>query len=112
MGKSEVELYLLEACEKLNDKFNLLAWRKNCSMKFPILSMIAKDVFSMPISIVAYESAFSTGGRILDPFRSSLTPKIVEGLILIGNWLLASCPIAEPCVVEEHAKMMIIRFKC
>ncbi|KAK3218031.1 hypothetical protein Dsin_012001 [Dipteronia sinensis] len=104
MGKSEVELYLLEACEKLNDKFDLLAWWKNCSVKFPILSMIAKDVFSMPISIVASESAFSTGGRILDPFRSSLTPKIVESLILTGNWLSASCPIAEPCVAEEHAK--------
>ncbi|TXG73336.1 hypothetical protein EZV62_001915 [Acer yangbiense] len=26
LGKSEVELYLLEACEKLNDKFDLLAW--------------------------------------------------------------------------------------
>ena len=104
MGKSEVELYLLEPCEKLNDKFDLLAWWKNCSVKFPILSMIARDVFSMPISTVASESAFSTGGRILDPFRSSLTPKIVEGLILTGNWLSASCPIAESYVAEEHAK--------
>ncbi|KAK2654614.1 hypothetical protein Ddye_014470 [Dipteronia dyeriana] len=104
MGKSEVELYLLEACEKLNDKFDLLAWWKNCSVKFPILSMTARDIFSMSISTVASESAFSTWGRIHDPFRSSLTPKIVEGLIFTGNWLSASCPIAESCVAEEHAK--------
>ncbi|KAK2648440.1 hypothetical protein Ddye_015929 [Dipteronia dyeriana] len=104
MGKSEVELYLLEACEKLNDKFDLLVWWKNSSIKFPIFSMIVKDVFSMPISTVASESALSTGRRILDPFRSSLTPKIVDGLILTGNWLSTSCPIAELCVAEEHAK--------
>ncbi|TXG57712.1 hypothetical protein EZV62_015541 [Acer yangbiense] len=95
MGKSEVELYLLEACEKLNDKFDLLAWWKNCSIKFSILSMITNDVFSMPISTVTFESAFGTEGCILDPFRSSLTLKLVEGLILTGNWLSASYPIAE-----------------
>ncbi|KAK2663186.1 hypothetical protein Ddye_001760 [Dipteronia dyeriana] len=55
IGKSEVVLYLLEACEKLNDKFDLLVWWQNCSKKFHILSMIAKDVFSMLISIVASE---------------------------------------------------------
>ncbi|KAI9176223.1 hypothetical protein LWI28_000012 [Acer negundo] len=58
----------------------------------------------MLISTVASESAFSTRGHILDPFRSSLTPKIVEGLILTGNWLSAACPIAESYVAEEHAK--------
>ncbi|KAK2658635.1 hypothetical protein Ddye_005168 [Dipteronia dyeriana] len=71
---------------------------------FPILSMVARDVFAMPVSTVASESTFSTGGLILDPFRSSLTPKIVEGLILIGNWLQTTCPIAEPRVVQEHAQ--------
>ncbi|KAK4834948.1 hypothetical protein QYF36_002924 [Acer negundo] len=84
-GKSEVDLYLLERAEKLNERFDVLAWWKNSLVKFPILSMVARDVFAMSISTVASESAFSTGGRILDPFRSSLTPKIVEGLILTGN---------------------------
>ncbi|KAK3229746.1 hypothetical protein Dsin_001627 [Dipteronia sinensis] len=103
-GKSEVDLYLLERAEKLNERFDVLAWWKNSLVKFPILSMVARDIFAMPVSTVASESAFSTGGRILDPFRSSLTPKIVEGLILTGNWLQATCPIAEPRVVQEHAQ--------
>ncbi|KAL5808132.1 hypothetical protein ACOSQ3_028823 [Xanthoceras sorbifolium] len=102
--QNELELYLMENCVKFNDRFDILAWWKNSIAKFPILSLIAKDVFAMPISTVTSESAFSTGGRILDPFRSSLTPKMVEGLILTGNWLQANHPIAEPHVIQEHAR--------
>ncbi|TXG46355.1 hypothetical protein EZV62_028145 [Acer yangbiense] len=58
--KSEVELYLLECVENLNDRFDVFACWKNSLVKFPILSMIARDVLTMPISTVASKSAFST----------------------------------------------------
>ena len=58
--------------------------------RFPILSHMVKDILAVPISTVASESAFSTGGRVLDYFRSSLTPKIVEALICTQNWLRKS----------------------
>ncbi|KAJ4797020.1 HAT dimerization [Rhynchospora pubera] len=44
----------------------------------------------MSVSTVPSESAFSTGGRILDPFRSSLSPKTVEALVCGQNWLRSS----------------------
>ncbi|CAN0905167.1 Putative AC9 transposase [Linum grandiflorum] len=47
---------------------------------------MVRDIFGVPISSVSSESAFSTGGRILDSFRSSLTPSIVEALICSGDW--------------------------
>ena len=39
---------------------------------------------------MAFELAFSTGGCVLDPFRSSLTPKMAKALICGQNWLRSS----------------------
>lgn len=48
---------------------------------------------------MASESAFSTSGRVLDPFRSSLTPKIVEALICAQDWMRLP---NHPLLVEEN----------
>ena len=55
-----------------------------------ILSSIAKDILAISVSIIAPESAFSTGGHILDQYKSSLTLDMVEILILLQNWLYSS----------------------
>ena len=54
-----------------------LVWWKNNVNKYPILSCVARDVFAVLVSTVTSESAFSTGGRVLDPFRSLLLPNTV-----------------------------------
>ena len=76
-----------------NVEFDILEWWKVNATKYRVLSLIARDVLAMPISTVASESAFSTGGRILDPFRSSLAPKMVEVLVCTQNWLRSNIPI-------------------
>ena len=55
-----------------------------------MLSRIEKDVLVVPMSTIASESTFSTGRRIPDRFRSSLTLKIVERIICTKNWLSGS----------------------
>ena len=58
-----------------------MAWWKVNSTRYVILSEVARDVMAILMSTVASELAFSTRGRGLDPFRSSLSPKTMEALI-------------------------------
>ncbi|KAG7548602.1 Ribonuclease H-like superfamily [Arabidopsis suecica] len=92
---NELKMYLTEQTEarienKLGFPYDVLSWwRRNCP-KFPILSEFARDVLAIQASSVASESAFSTSGRVLDPYRSSLTPYMVEVLICTQQWLRCS----------------------
>ncbi|KAK4280640.1 hypothetical protein QN277_012239 [Acacia crassicarpa] len=76
-------------------EFDILSWWKANSEKYKILSHMARDVLAMPVSTVASESAFSTGGRVVDHYRSSLSPKMTEALICSQNWLQAGQSISE-----------------
>jgi hypothetical protein len=99
LNKNEVDLYLTEPREMANSDFDILNWWKVNSTKYPTLGLVARDILAMPISTVASESAFSTGGRVLNNYRSSLTPQTVEALICAQNWLRSS-PLSVD--IEEH----------
>jgi hypothetical protein len=49
----------------------------------------ARDIMAIPVTTVASESVFSTGGRVISPHRSRLAPKIVEGLMCMKAWSCA-----------------------
>jgi hypothetical protein len=80
--KSKINWYLMEDVEKLNANFDILNWWKVNSTKFPVFSQIVRDVLVIPITTVASELAFSTGGLVLDPFRSLLASSTVEALVI------------------------------
>ena len=88
--KSELDKYLCDECEQNEETFEILQFWKDQNKRYPILTMMARDVLAMPVSTVASESAFNTGGRVLDSFRTSLTPRIVEALICAQDWLRKS----------------------
>ncbi|XP_062003222.1 zinc finger BED domain-containing protein RICESLEEPER 2-like [Rosa rugosa] len=87
--KSDLDVYLEEGryTNESDVEFNILNWWKTSTAKFRVLSKMAGDILSIPISTVASESAFSAGGRVLDQYRSSLRPNTVEALICTGDWL-------------------------
>ncbi|CAN1301696.1 Putative AC9 transposase [Linum perenne] len=112
--RAELVKYLAEAREvdssDKKQRFDVLAYWKASALRFPILSEMARDVLAVPISSVASESAFSTGGRVLSNFRSLLTPAIVEALICAEDWLRSTSPdIFDP--EEEENENELLEFE-
>lgn len=101
--KNELERYFMERNEdRKNKEFDILVWWKVNSSKYPVLAEMARDVLAIQVSTVASESAFSTGGRVLDAFRSSLSPAMVQALICCQNWIRSSSlPLDMSSVLEE-----------
>ncbi|KAA0025157.1 zinc finger BED domain-containing protein RICESLEEPER 2-like isoform X3 [Cucumis melo var. makuwa] len=61
-AKTEVVRYLDEA--RIEDEYlDLLNWWKVNSSRFKIISQVARDIYSIPISTVPSESTLSTRGR-------------------------------------------------
>ncbi|KAG8379184.1 hypothetical protein BUALT_Bualt07G0061900 [Buddleja alternifolia] len=84
-NKSELDVYLEEKLHpsQNNNNFDILEYWKNNESKFPVLSRMAKDILAIPVSSIASESTFSTGGRVLSKFHSSLLLSTVEALICV-----------------------------
>ncbi|XP_047260023.1 zinc finger BED domain-containing protein RICESLEEPER 2 [Capsicum annuum] len=95
--KSDLDKYMKDDMEKIKD-FNILNWWKASSKRYTIVSRIARDVLVIPTSTVASESFFSTGGRVLDCYRSSLSAKTAEALICGQQWLRST---SKECKIED-----------
>ncbi len=104
-NKIELERCLAEPRETVSPNFDVLMWWKMNCHRYPVIGAMAHDILATPISTVASESAFSTGGRVLDPFRSSLTPKTVQTLICAQDWLRRTRRINVEEDLEELEKI-------
>ncbi|KAL4649293.1 hypothetical protein ACB092_01G004900 [Castanea dentata] len=80
-AKSYLDVYLEEY-------FDALEWWKANNLKFRILSKMAFDILSIPITTIASEPAFSTGDRVIDMYRGSfLSTKTIQALLCGGDWV-------------------------
>ena len=85
---SELDKYLEDDYVALDTKnFNVLGWWKVAGTRYPTLRLIARDIYAIPISTVALESAFSTSGRVLSEHRSRLTSDLLEALMCSQDWI-------------------------
>jgi hypothetical protein len=64
---------------------------------------MARDILAITISTVASESAFSTSGCILDDFRTSLTPYMIQALVCTQDWLRRS---PDPVDIQENLEAL------
>ncbi|XP_066355951.1 zinc finger BED domain-containing protein RICESLEEPER 1-like isoform X2 [Miscanthus floridulus] len=92
--RSELELYLDDPAhpEIDNDVFDIIAWWKLHGPKYPTISLMARDILSVPAYTVAFESAFSLAGLIIDDNRRSLLPETVEALMCTQDRLSSAIP--------------------
>ncbi|BAF14375.2 Os04g0321400 [Oryza sativa Japonica Group] len=87
--RSELDVYLDDPPHPgISDtSFDILAWWKLYGSKYPIISRMAHDILSVPMSTVASESCFSLANQALCEKRCSLLPETLEessgGLSLI-----------------------------
>ncbi|CAN0846186.1 Putative AC transposase [Linum grandiflorum] len=84
---TELDHYLAEDVHPRTEDFDLLGWWKFSGAKCPILQDITRDLLVVPVTSVASESAFSSGGRLLDPHRSRLLPATVEAMMVLRSWI-------------------------
>lgn len=85
--KSDLDKYLEEPLFPRNAEFSILNWWKVHTPRYPILSMMARNVLGIPMSKVGSDSAFSTGPRVLDRDWSSLTPATIQALMCAQDWI-------------------------
>ncbi len=79
--RSEFDLYLADRLEPENT--DALIWWKQNELRYSVLARMARDVLAIPISTVPSESAFSTGGRTISDYRSSLKPEVSTFIYLM-----------------------------
>ncbi|XP_065869662.1 zinc finger BED domain-containing protein RICESLEEPER 1-like isoform X1 [Euphorbia lathyris] len=101
-SKSELDKYLDGYHGKASSSFDILDWWKINAPTYPTLALIARDVLAIPVSTVASESDFITGGRGFDSSWSASTPRLVETLVCVQNWLRCSSqPIHLENILEQ-----------
>jgi len=82
-----LDRYLEDPKIERKRELDVLAFWKENAGKYKELSLLARDILSIPLTTVASESSFSIGGRILNKWKSSYIPENVEALITTRSWL-------------------------
>ena len=104
--RDELEVYLKEPVENpkliIGIDYDILSWWKVHKMKFHVLAEMARDLLAMQVSSVASESAFSTSGRILEPYRSCLSHYMIEVLMCTEQWMHADIKVSEQVTTNEQ----------
>ena len=88
--------------ESEKDNLDILAWWRDHTRNFSILSIMARDLLTPPASTVASEAAFSAGNRQMEERRSSLSPEILECQICIKDWDDAKYRIQHEVTEENY----------
>jgi hypothetical protein len=116
--RTELDLYLEEPTLPRTQELDIIHWWEYAGIKYPTLRKIDRDIMPIHVTTVTSESVFSTGGRIISPYRSRLAPKIAKGLMCMQAWSRADMLGDQPCFMnalmtcmeDEEEEMVTLYF--
>ncbi|KAG7577585.1 Ribonuclease H-like superfamily, partial [Arabidopsis thaliana x Arabidopsis arenosa] len=85
-GESELDSYLKEPVRKWNKDFKALKWWKEESQNYPILSQVARDILSIPISRATSYDAYVADRRECPKFVASMKAELVNAMMCSKSW--------------------------
>lgn len=85
--KSDLDKYLEEPLFPRKADFSILNWWKVHTPRYPILSMMARNILGMPMSKASLEFVFNTGNKALEQYRSSLRSDTLQALMCAQDWM-------------------------
>ena len=85
--RSELGVYLTDQVlpDDEEEEFNILQWWYEHKSTYPVLSILARDVLTVPVSTTSSEGTFSLSGRVLEPRRASRHPSMVKSLMTVKD---------------------------
>jgi hAT family C-terminal dimerisation region len=81
---NELISYCLGSMEP--DGIDILGYWKGNEIAYPILSMMTRDIFDVPVSTVPFEFYFSSANKILTDKHSRLGAKTFERHVYLKDW--------------------------
>jgi hypothetical protein len=105
-NSSELVAYLdCDNVRQLDDSFDILKWWHEHKLTYPVLSIMAKDILTVPVSTISSESTFSMTGRIIEERRRRLNAETVEWLTCIKDWEMAEARLQHSVEDQELEEM-------
>ncbi|XP_010465758.1 PREDICTED: zinc finger BED domain-containing protein RICESLEEPER 1-like isoform X2 [Camelina sativa] len=87
LHESELDSYLKEPVMEWNKDFKALDWWREESQKYPILSRVARDILSIPISCATSWDAYVVFKREPPEFVLSMEPELANAMMCSKKWL-------------------------
>ncbi|CAM8948829.1 unnamed protein product [Rhodiola kirilowii] len=106
---SDLDKYLEEPVFPRSFDFNILNWWKVHTARYPILSVVARDVLAIPMSTVSPQLVFNSSDKVLDNSQATLSPDTRQALICSHDWLCPEPEASLPSAVRSSLSGFVER---
>ena len=83
LKNDELDQHLRMTIDDIYKQSNPLPFWKDHEQKFPCLSLLARRLFSIPVTSAAVEQSFSAAGLAITERRSALDPDTVNDILFV-----------------------------